>query len=93
MVRYFFLKAVLTRGSLTTQNIVKPKLTDRARVVQQLIKSTTPVASVRGMVKNIKHMSTELFKGMTMHTQLSYRHMYFVHICLSIYVFIVKYFR
>lgn len=56
-------QAVFHKSSMGDMKLMKPKMTDRSRVVNSIIRYSGPCLVVRLLAKNIRNMATKLVKG------------------------------
>ena len=56
-------QAVFAKANVSTSSIGRPRMTDRCRIIQKIIKWNGPAINIRNMSKDIRHMTTENVKG------------------------------
>ena len=58
-----FSQAVFAKCSTVTTLIGRPRMTDRCRIVQKIIKSDGPMINIRKLSKDMRNITTECVKG------------------------------
>ena len=68
------MQAIFAKCNVLPTSIGRPRMTDKCRIVQKIIKWDGPTVNIRNLSKDLRNMTTEVVKGIP--------NLMYVHVCI-----------